>query len=487
MPAPPEEFAVDRRDGAETVPEFTGVWRYHRKLAWLWRRRRENPFIRHGSPLPKRRFGRRWLLIGIALAYWFCAVLIGALIALGEGDQAIGYTFLFICFGWPPLSVMLLHIFGNNRRTIHSLEEMRLTRMYPAEIVFGSLYWPTLFFAVIIGVSMLVWLIGGVFFGYQVVIDEGAFGRTFFQREIFWLMCQLVPVPLIMTIAFHMAALRGWLLVGRSWALHMIYTYAICLAMTIAGAFITGISSIPFGSIIPGVLICSTVLIISGPYWACRFAGELFFNPLQPVSRMHRVYEETFFWHGRTEWDARRRRMRIAYGWIFGIVFPALALAVSATGITEFLYEDWEANTTPSYFSLSFHHLIHWMFSPIIFWAMLSLIYEMHWDHKSWKPFVHWGLIAGLLLTFLVSLQFLFVLPIALIGILFFGIGLLGFSPYFAFIIYLLAVIRSFKKRQAESSEVFSIADFAPAALLLLLYIVCGYAAVGVLLKLIAE
>ncbi len=76
---------------------------------------------------------------------------------------------------------------------------------------------------------------------------------------------------------------------------------------------------------------------------------------------------------------------------------------------------------------------------PFVLWSMLSLIAELFLKNQRFRPWVRTGLKVGVATAGLFSLWYAAVIPLALVGTLAYGLGLLGLAPFPALLTYILA------------------------------------------------
>jgi hypothetical protein len=142
--------------------------------------------------------------------------------------------------------------------------------------------------------------------------------------------------------------------------------------------------------------------------------------------------------------EAGGLRLRRMLGAVF---LPLLAFGLAEAGFSEMLQPEWHSDSWDTWWKLALSPTVHRFFYPLIVWAMVSFAVAECGGRGGW---VQTGLIGGLVLSGVFSLLFLPLLPLSFVGIIVFGVGLLGFTPFLAFGTYLGAFRRYRRRRPAE-------------------------------------
>ncbi len=129
-----------------------------------------------------------------------------------------------------------------------------------------------------------------------------------------------------------------------------------------------------------------------------------------------------------------RPQASLGCGFFLGVILPVLALLLNEAGIAREFVHGIQALPRVLYIPE-----LQRLFYPLLGWAMAALIAENVGRRAAWVRVGLWG---GVLLALAFSIAYAPLLPISCVGVIFMGLGLLGFTPYVAFFTYLNTAVR---------------------------------------------
>lgn len=145
-----------------------------------------------------------------------------------------------------------------------------------------------------------------------------------------------------------------------------------------------------------------------------------------------------------------RTRGRLIAATLFGLVLPLLCFGFSEEGVASSeLLPEWRGEPA-AWWKLVYAPQVQRCFYPLLAWAMAALL--AHFFRRR-GPWIRVGLTGGVVLAAAFSLAFVPLFPASVIGIMFFGLGLLGLGPFFALAAYSLALRRYLGERPVESEK----------------------------------
>ncbi len=141
---------------------------------------------------------------------------------------------------------------------------------------------------------------------------------------------------------------------------------------------------------------------------------------------------------GATAWQQARRALG-------GIILPLMAFCGSELGLSEPIFR----MVDDLWYGPLYHPEAQRFVYPLLAWSMLAFGFAQRGRRESW---ITWGLVVGVVLSALFSLLFVPLLPMAAVGVIVL-VGILGFSPYFAFGSYVAGLYRYVKAGREPPPE----------------------------------
>lgn len=141
-------------------------------------------------------------------------------------------------------------------------------------------------------------------------------------------------------------------------------------------------------------------------------------------------------------------RLRKIWRVLCAVIFPILCFGLSEAGITKELLPDWNDGSLWVWGKLLYAAEFQRWSYPLLLWAMGAYVSHMLGHRNRW---IEAGLMGGVILSSAYSLLFLPIIHLSLIAILIYGVGLLGFMPFAACVVYSAAYVRY--RREAPTPE----------------------------------
>jgi hypothetical protein len=134
-----------------------------------------------------------------------------------------------------------------------------------------------------------------------------------------------------------------------------------------------------------------------------------------------------------------------------GVVLPVLAFTLNERGLARGIPVIPETRGGPdTWIRLAYAPEAQRSLYPLIAWAIAAYIARLRGRRAPWVRVGLWG---GVLVSLLASILYARVIDAAFYGIVFFGVGLLGFTPYTTLLAYLRAAILYEGAPREESKE----------------------------------